>query len=65
MISSTSASTTGAGASRDSATLSASFDNFLQLLTTQLEKQDPLSPMAATQSPTLGTGSGRMPARLQ
>lgn len=49
MISSTSASTTGAGASRDSATLSASFDNFLQLLTKQLEKQDPLSPMDATQ----------------
>jgi flagellar basal-body rod modification protein FlgD len=44
-------SVTAGAAARNSAStsLSASFDNFLQLLTKQLEKQDPLSPMDATQ----------------
>jgi flagellar basal-body rod modification protein FlgD len=42
---------TAGSAARNSAStsLSATFDNFLQLLTKQLEKQDPLSPMDATQ----------------
>lgn len=50
MISATSSATTGTAASRSAGNkLADTFDNFLQLLTKQLEKQDPLSPMDATQ----------------
>lgn len=50
MITATSNTSTGSTASRaDAGALAKTFDNFLQLLTKQLEKQDPLSPMDATQ----------------
>ncbi|MDJ0944107.1 MAG: flagellar hook capping FlgD N-terminal domain-containing protein [Kiloniellales bacterium] len=39
------ASQTGQQAAADSASLAETFDNFLLLLTTQLQNQDPLSPM--------------------
>ncbi len=49
----TTASTTGttysATQSKDSTALSGNFDQFLRLLTTQLQNQDPLSPMDSTQ----------------
>lgn len=45
-IQATAASSTGA---RDGAKLAADFDGFLKLLTTQLQTQDPLSPMDAEQ----------------
>lgn len=50
MINATSSSTTTTAASQSAGSkLASTFDNFLQLLTKQLEKQDPLSPMDATQ----------------
>jgi flagellar basal-body rod modification protein FlgD len=48
-ISAVQAATAGATQSRDGAKLSADFDGFLKLLTTQLQTQDPLSPMDAEQ----------------
>ena len=41
--------TTAAAGSRDGSKLAADFDGFLKLLTTQLQTQDPLSPMDAEQ----------------
>lgn len=52
MISTVGSTSTTAGASRSGAALSDQFDSFLQLLTTQLQNQDPLSPMDATQFTT-------------
>lgn len=50
MITGTSSTTSGTTASRsDSSAIGNTFDNFLLLLTKQLENQDPLSPMDATQ----------------
>ena len=50
MITATSSTATGTAASRgDSSAIANTFDNFLQLLTKQLQNQDPLSPMDATQ----------------
>ncbi len=43
------ATTAAATGSRDGAKLAADFDGFLKLLTTQLQTQDPLSPMDAEQ----------------
>ena len=48
-ISAVQAATAGATQGRDGAKLSADFDGFLKLLTTQLQTQDPLSPMDAEQ----------------
>ncbi len=48
-ISALQATTTAAAGSRDGAKLAADFDGFLKLLTTQLQTQDPLSPMDAEQ----------------
>jgi len=48
-ISAIQAATAGATGSRDGAKLAADFDGFLKLLTTQLQTQDPLSPMDAEQ----------------
>jgi flagellar basal-body rod modification protein FlgD len=44
-----SSGTTAGSGSTSTGTLSASFDSFLKLLTAQLQHQDPLSPMDATQ----------------
>ncbi|HMR29872.1 MAG TPA: flagellar hook capping FlgD N-terminal domain-containing protein [Geminicoccaceae bacterium] len=53
MIGATSSATTATTASQTAGSkLADTFDNFLQLLTKQLEKQDPLSPMDATQFTT-------------
>ena len=48
-INSLPATTTTATGGRDGAKLAADFDGFLKLLTTQLQTQDPLSPMDAEQ----------------
>jgi flagellar basal-body rod modification protein FlgD len=48
-ISAIQSAATGTTNSRDGTTLAADFDTFLQLLTTQLQTQDPLSPMDAEQ----------------
>jgi flagellar basal-body rod modification protein FlgD len=48
-ISAVQAATAGATGSRAGAKLAADFDGFLKLLTTQLQTQDPLSPMDAEQ----------------
>lgn len=48
-ISAIPAAAAGATGSRDGAKLAADFDGFLKLLTTQLQTQDPLSPMDAEQ----------------
>jgi flagellar basal-body rod modification protein FlgD len=50
--SATSALSSGGNANTASSKLSANFDNFLKLLTTQLSNQDPLSPLDATQFTT-------------
>ncbi len=48
-ISAVQAATKGTVGDRDGAKLAADFDGFLKLLTTQLQTQDPLSPMDAEQ----------------
>jgi len=48
-ISALGAATAGSTGTRDGAALAADFDGFLKLLTTQLQTQDPLSPMDAEQ----------------
>jgi flagellar basal-body rod modification protein FlgD len=48
-ISALQATTTAATRNRDGTKLAADFDGFLKLLTTQLQTQDPLSPMDAEQ----------------
>lgn len=44
----TATTTTSSSASSSSATISSDFDTFLQMLTTQLENQDPLNPVEST-----------------
>ncbi|MGH6663633.1 MAG: flagellar hook capping FlgD N-terminal domain-containing protein [Pseudolabrys sp.] len=53
VTSTTNASATSAAASAaDNTEIASNFTTFLQLLTTQLQNQDPLSPMDTNQSPS-------------
>ncbi len=45
----TTGTTTGSGAARSTTALTSDFQTFLKLMTTQLQEQDPLSPMDSTE----------------
>lgn len=45
----TTGTTTGSGATRSTTALTSDFQTFLKLMTTQLQEQDPLSPMDSTE----------------